>query len=190
MTFGYRCDFRLRRAVDRLRRGGVIAYPTEAVYGLGADPDNANALRRVLALKQRPAHKGLILIGASLAALKPYLAELTEAEEARMAASWPGPVTWLAPAATRAPPLVTGGSERIAVRVPGHDLARALCAAWGGAVVSTSANRAGMRPLRSGVAVRLAFGDRIDDVITAPVGNAERPTTIRDLRSGEIVRCG
>lgn len=168
----------------------MIAYPTEAVYGLGTDPDDERAVGRILSLKQRPAHKGLILIGADLAALRPYLAPLSRADEARLTASWPGPISWLAPAAADAPGLITGGSDRIAVRVPGHALARDLCAAWGGALVSTSANRAGKSPLRTGLAVRLAFGHQLDHVITAPVGGADRPSEIRDLVSGELLRPG
>lgn len=182
--------FRLRHAAGVIGNGGVIAYPTEAVFGLGADPEDTTAIRRILDLKQRPPDKGLILIAASAADLAPYLAALDGDQWQRLQAPWPGAVTWLAPAAPTAPTLVTGGSGRIAVRVPGHALARSLCAAWGGALVSTSANRAGQPPLRSSVAVRRRFGTRLDDILPGAVGAAQRPTAIHDLVSGTIVRAG
>lgn len=182
--------FRLRQAARVLACGGVLAYATEAVFGLGADPDNAAAIRRILELKQRPPHKGLILIAACTEDLAPYLAALSADQWQRLQVPWPGPVTWLAPAAPTAPALITGGSGLIAVRVPGHPRARALCAAWGGPLVSTSANRATKPPLRSSTAVRRQFGTRLDDIVPGAVGDSQRPTAIHDLVSGAVVRAG
>ncbi len=91
-------------AVAALRRGGIVAYPTEAVYGLGCDPANPAAVARLLDLKQRPASKGLILIAATEAALRPWLAPIDAATEARIRPTWPGPTTWLLPAADDCPP--------------------------------------------------------------------------------------
>src|SRR5690606_18310794 len=132
-------------AATALRSGGVIAYPTEAVWGLGCDPRNEAAVLRLLALKQREVDKGLILVGASEAQLTPYIdmLALDAAQRAAVLASWPGPHTWIVPASTQAPAWITGTHTGIAVRVSAHPTVIALCDAFGGALVSTSANRAG-----------------------------------------------
>jgi L-threonylcarbamoyladenylate synthase len=182
--------WQLRQAVHVLRSGGLIAYPTEAVYGLGCDPLDAEAVLRLLQLKRRPWQKGVILIAAEQAQLEPYLLPLDETLRARIEPSWPGPDTWLLPARPETPWWLCGEHETLAVRVTAHPVAAALCRAFGGPLVSTSANRAGQAPARSPLAVRTVFGDEVDLIIHAPLGGAERPTRIRDGRSGEIVRAG
>jgi len=182
--------FRLRRAAHAIARGGVVAYPTEAVFGIGCDPDDPRAVERVLALKERPWHKGLIVIAAAAADLLPYLGSVSEEQWRTMTDTWPGAVTWLVPCSNAAPTLVTGASDQIAVRVPGHALARALCRHWGGALVSTSANRAGQWPLRSVTAVRRRFGHRLDDLVPGRLGAHARPSTIRSITTGEVIRPG
>ncbi len=180
--------FKLREAVHALRRGGVIAYPTEAVYGLGCNPLDPDAVARLLSLKQRPAAKGVILIASDFAQLQPYLAPLDGALQQQVSASWPGPVTWLLPARSDTPYWLRGGHDSLAVRVTAHPAAAALCAAFGGAIVSTSANIGGQRPARSPLAVRRVFGDQLDFILHAPLGGLDRPTEIRDGRSGRVVR--
>jgi L-threonylcarbamoyladenylate synthase len=182
--------WQLREAVRVLRHGGLIAYPTEAVYGLGCDPLDADAVLRLLELKQRPWQKGLILIAADLAQLDPFLLPLDDAMRARIVPTWPGPNTWLLPARPETPSWLRGEYDTLAVRVTAHPVAAALCRAFGGPIVSTSANRAGKAPATTALAVRNAFGDRIDYIVHAPLGGAERPTQIRDGRTGEIVRAG
>jgi L-threonylcarbamoyladenylate synthase len=166
----------------------VIAYPTEAVYGLGCDPLDGAAVSRLLALKGRTAGKGLILIAARFAQLAPFLEPLAPALATRVLATWPGPVTWLLPARPAVPPWLRGEHDTLAVRVTAHPLAAALCTAFGGALVSTSANRAGRPPARSPLAVRRAFDGELDVVLHGPLGPGNRPTEIRDGRSGAVVR--
>lgn len=175
-------------ALAALRRGGIVAYPTEAVYGLGCDPANAAAVARVLELKQRPRSKGLILIAADEAALQPWLAPIDAATAARIRPAWPGATTWLLPAANDCPAILRGEHETLAVRVTAHPPAAALCRAWGGALVSTSANRSGGDPVRDADAARQLFGTDIDAVVEGAVGASERPTTIRDARTGRTLR--
>lgn len=182
--------WQLRQAVRVLHRGGLIAYPTEAVYGLGCDPLNADAVLRLLALKQRPWQKGLILIAADLAQLDPYLLPLDITMRERVTPTWPGPNTWLLPTRDDTPWWLRGEHDTLAVRVTAHPVASALCRAFGGPIVSTSANLAGKAPAISPLQVRNAFGDQIDYIVHAPLGGAERPTQIRDGRTGEIVRAG
>lgn len=180
--------WQLRQAARVIHRGGIVAYPTEAVFGLGCDPLNAEAVQRLLALKQRPVEKGLILIAADLDQLLPYIAPLSPAAEAQLAATWPGPHTWLLPARADTPRWLRGEHDTIAVRVTNHPLAAALCRAAGQAIVSTSANRAGQRPATTALQVRRQFGDQLDMVLRGRLGQTNKPTTIRDLKTGRVIR--
>jgi len=180
--------WRLRFAAHWLRKGGIVAYPTEAVYGLGCDPNRADALRKLLALKRRPWHKGLILIGACPGQFEPFLAPLDAERVERAHACWPGPTTWLWPAQPWVSPLLRGEHRTLAVRVPGHPLARALCDAFGGALVSTSANRAGQTPARSALEVRRKLGPRSVFILSGPVDRKARPSRIIDIHSGRVLR--
>jgi L-threonylcarbamoyladenylate synthase len=145
-------------------------------------------VQRLLALKQRPVGKGLILIAADFAQLAAYVTPLPEPRMGEILAGWPGPATWLLPAAPETPYWLTGTHETIAVRVTAHPQARALCEAWGRPLVSTSANPAGAPPARSALQVRRYFGDRLDLVLTGALGALRRPTSIRDGRSGRLLR--
>lgn len=175
---------RIRR---HLKRGGVLAYPTESCYGLGCDPRNPAAVRRVLKLKKRSPSKGLILIAAHVRQLRPYLAPLSPVLDHRMRARWPGPHTWLAPASARCPAVLRGAHDTVAVRVTAHRGAAALCRAARMALVSTSANLSGGKPAKSAGECRRLFGRRVL-VIPGPLGARRRPSTIQDLVSGRILR--
>ncbi|GAB0148797.1 Sua5/YciO/YrdC/YwlC family protein [Marichromatium sp. PS1] len=182
---------RVRLAAAWLRAGAVVGYPTEAVYGLGCDPRDAVAVSRILEIKQRDPAKGLILIAADYAQLAPYV-EVESLDTARMAevrASWPGPNTWLLPARPSTPDWLTGRFSTLAVRVTAHPLAAALCRTYGGAIVSTSANRADRPPATTARALRLALaGDAPDYLLYGACCGADRPSTIRDAASGRILR--
>ena len=180
----------LRAVAAALRAGGVVAYPTEAVWGLGCDPGNREACERLFALKQRPAGQGVLLIGADFAQVAPYIdADATPSDAlARAQASWPGPQTWVFPRAADVPAWVAGSHAGIALRVTAHAPAAALCRAFGGAIVSTSANRHGSPPARSQAEVRAAFGDLLDAILDGPTGGLDRPTSIHDALSGAVLR--
>ncbi|TDO08611.1 MULTISPECIES: L-threonylcarbamoyladenylate synthase [Halomonas] len=178
----------LDEAITALRAGGVIAYPTEAVWGLGCDPDDEAALSRLLRLKARDPAKGVILVAASIAQFAPWLEGLPLERQAPLVASWPGPTTWLVPDNGRSRALVRGNHDRVAMRVSAHPLVVALCEAFGGPLVSTSANRAGEPPAMSAGEVRAVFGDALDAVLDGPLGGLERPSSIRDLVSGRVLR--
>ncbi|HZP11244.1 MAG TPA: Sua5/YciO/YrdC/YwlC family protein [Nevskiaceae bacterium] len=178
----------LRRAVRALREGGVIAYPTEAVWGLGCEPLNRHAVERLLAIKQRDWRKGVILIADTFEQLWPFIADPNTSKLEPALASWPGPATWLMPASAIAPRWITGGRDRIAVRVTAHPIASALCRAHGGPIVSTSANRSKRPALRSRLQVERQFRGVVDDIVAGEVGGLARPTAIRDLETGEVVR--
>ncbi len=180
--------FQLRRAVDVLRRGGVIAYPTEGVWGLGCDPDNPLAVQRLLDLKRRDPRKGLILIAADIAQLDPVLDRLTPEQRTRLAASWPAPLTWVVPVGPHVPALVSGGRTTLALRVSAHPTVAALCRAWGGPLVSTSANPSGRPAPTTVLKVRRYFGDALDFLLPGEVGGLRGPTPIRELLTGHAVR--
>jgi len=177
-------------AAAALQRGGVVAYPTEAVYGLGCDPRNQAAFDRLFALKQRPPSQGVLLIGAAFDQVAPWidLAAVPAAALARAQASWPGPHTWIFPRAQGVPAWIAGAHAGIALRVTAHPVAAALCRAFGGALVSTSANRHGEAPARNAAAVAAMFAAGLDVIVDGATGGLERPTPIRDAISGQLLR--
>ena len=181
-------DAAIAQAVAALRQGGVVAYPTEAVYGLGCDPSDADAVARLFALKQRPATQGVLLIAADFAQVEKFIGPAPADAIARARATWPGPQTWVLPRSAQTPLWLAGGHSGIALRVTAHALAAQLCRAFGAAIVSTSANRHGEAPARTAEQVRAAFGDTLDAILNGSAGGLERPTPIRDAISGESVR--
>ena len=177
-------------AIAALRRGGVIAYPTEAVWGLGCDPFDETAVRRLLALKQREVAKGLILVAADtvqLDGLVDWDALPADRRDAVLA-SWPGPHTWIVPASARVPRWITGAHDGVAVRVSAHPVVVALCAGFGAAIVSTSANRAGAPPPRTLSELDADLRAGIDAMVAGETSGLARPTPIRDARSGAALR--
>jgi L-threonylcarbamoyladenylate synthase len=179
---------RIRLAARILRDGGIVAYPTEAVYGLGCDPWDGDAVERVLDMKRRDPAKGLILIAAAPEQLTPFVIPLGSERMTEILSSWPGPNTWLLPARRQTPRWLTGQFETLAVRVTAHPIAAALCDAYGGAIVSTSANRANRPPARTPLQVRMALGDDPDYVLSGRCVGSETPSRIRDGRTGRVLR--
>ena len=170
-----------------LRCGGIIAYPTESCFGLGCDPQNRLAVQRLLRLKSRPQHKGLILIASHLAQLKPYLAAINPTQLTLLNKSWPEPHTWLVPAAPNCPAWLTGRHSTIAVRVTAYQPAAELCRKAGMAIVSTSANRSGHKPARTARECYKLFGTSVK-IIHGRIGKQRKPSTIQDLATGKILR--
>lgn len=175
-------------AIEKLRNGGVIAYPTEAVFGLGCDPDNRSALQRLLTLKQRSPSKGLILIAADVSQLAPYIGSVDEVILQRALKTWPGPVTWLFPRANKIEPLLVGDYTTIAVRVTSHPVVRELCLGFGKPIVSTSANIAGDPPARSVTELKAQFADQLDVIVDGSVNLQAQPSEIRDLLTNKVIR--
>lgn len=170
-----------------LRRGGLVAYPTESCYGLGCDPRNVRALQRLIRLKGRSAAKGMLLIADRFKRLQPFIQSLSPIDRARLQRSWPGPVTWVVPASSACPPLLTGNRTTIAVRVTAHAGAARLCRSLGMALVSTSANPGGKKPAKTAAECRRMFGARVR-VIAGRIGQRRRPSTLIDLATGTVLR--
>jgi L-threonylcarbamoyladenylate synthase len=176
------------RAARVVLAGGVIAYPTEAVFGLGCLPEDRAAVERVLAIKRRSWRKGLLLIGSDLAQLERFVVLPSGLRRKEIIASWPGPVTWVLPATRYAPSWISGGRDSVAVRLTDHPLARELCAAVGHALVSTSANVSRRPPLRDLRVLRRELGREVDYVLAGALGGLAKPTVIKDGRTGKILR--
>lgn len=168
----------------------MIAYPTEAVFGLGCDPDNEQAINRLLALKERHEHKGLIIIAADVSQLQNYVREDLISDEMwqRTQETWPGPVTWLMPAQTSVSRLLTGDHETLAVRVTAHPIAHQLCEHFAKPIVSTSANKAGFEPARSITELNQQFSTGLSCIVDGEINLNASPSEIRDLVTNKIIR--
>jgi L-threonylcarbamoyladenylate synthase len=190
---GFRADclpanFRIQRAAQVLRAGGLVAYPTEAVWGLGCDPQDDIAVERLLALKQRTSDQGLILVAAAISQFDWLLADLSPAQGSRLQLSWPGPTTWLVPHLGRVPRWISGQYDTVALRVSDHPVVVALAQAFGGPIVSTSANTTGCQPALEQHQLRRYFGAELDYLVPGRLGGQSRPSMIRDLTSDTIIR--
>ncbi|MGQ7816453.1 L-threonylcarbamoyladenylate synthase type 1 TsaC [Metapseudomonas furukawaii] len=179
--------WRVQQVARVVREGGVIAYPTEAVWGLGCDPWNEEAVYRLLALKERPVEKGLILVADDIQQFDFLLEGLPDAWIDQLLASWPGPNTWLVPHQDLLPEWVTGQHDSVALRVSAHPLVRELCALTG-PLISTSANPSGRPAACSRLRVQQYFGDDLDAVLGGALGGRRNPSVIRDLVSGRVIR--
>ncbi len=182
---------KIKQCASALASGKVIAYPTEAVWGLGCDPFNQHAVSEVLTLKKRSWKKGLILVAADVTQIEFLLSDLSEDKKQCLAESWPGHVTFLIPHCNRIPALVTGVHDTIAIRVSAHPIVKALCEEFGGPIVSTSANPQGLNPATTKFKAQDYFGTNSPhDVMFAPgnVGAQAKPSKIIDLMSGQQLR--
>ena len=179
---------RIRLLARTIAEGGVVAYPTEAVWGLGCNPFDEQAVMRILQLKNRPVAKGVIMIAADIHQFEPFLANLDDLQRQKLKNSWPGPVTWLVPNTGLIPDWISGDFSSVALRVTDHPVAAGLCRAFDGPIVSTSCNPAGLAPARDIHQVRRYFGDQLDGVSNGAVGQRANPSEIRDLLTGQIMR--
>jgi L-threonylcarbamoyladenylate synthase len=185
---GWTSNLRLRLAARQIREGNIIAYPTESVWGLGCDPLNKQAVADLLTLKGRSVSKGLILIAADFEQIEPFLDIPSQREKSQLLASWPGPVTWIVSSTPETPTWLRGNRDTLAVRVTAHPTASALCRAFGGAIVSTSANPSGARPARTQLKTRRYFPSSQLRFLPGAVGDLNQPTAIYDARSGIKLR--
>lgn len=169
-----------------LRGGGVIAYPTEAVFGLGCDPFNQTAVKKLWALKSRGAEKGFILLISDWAQLYPLIDTITEAQITTVRSTWPGFTTWIFPASPTLPQWITGGKPTIAIRMTTHPIAKSLCTEF--PIISTSANLSGQPPIRDVEMIKLQFPQGVDALIDGPLGEFSQPSAIIDVQTGLKLR--
>ncbi len=182
---------KLDQAVTVLQHGGIIAYPTEAVYGLGCDPKNLSALKKLLVIKQREKEKGLILVAANFEQLKPYLLPLEKNIEEKLLKSWQDshrPTTWIVPVKKEVSDYLKGRFNTLAVRVSKHPIVKELCEKFNGAIVSTSANISGQESVRTVEQVKQIFENKIDFILDGETDLNAQPSEIRDALTNKIIR--
>jgi L-threonylcarbamoyladenylate synthase len=179
---------KLQHAAKIMRHGGVVAYPTEAVWGLGCNPNDAEAVHKILTLKQRPIEKGLILIAADIEMCRPLLSHLSDEQRQAINAEYDRPTTWLVPDNGRVPSWVRGEHGSFALRITRHPWAAALSQAFGGPIVSTSANPAGCSEAKSRLRLLHYFPEGLDAIAPGGIGRSERTSEIRDLMTGAVLR--
>ena len=182
-------SWHIREAIRHLTAGGLVACPTETVYGLGCDPFNGQAVLHLLSLKQRNMDQGLILIASCLSQLEPLLLPLKPIVRKRLAGTPVKPVTWVLPCLPEIPAWLRGKHDSLAVRVTTHPVAADLCSAWGGPLISTSANIHGRPSTINPLLVRKAFNKQLDYILHGPHGS-NIASEIRDGITGTILRSG
>jgi len=179
----------LNNAVNELIIGGIVAYPTEAVWGLGCDPFNQIAVQKILQIKNRPESKGLILVAANMGQISALLTGLSDDQVQTLKDSWPGPNTWVIEDSNGVYPVwVKGEHSSIAVRVTDHPLVIALCEAFGGPLVSTSANPSGMPSALTEEQSMSYFGNAVDLYVSGATGGNTSPSNICILNNGKLLR--
>ena len=180
----------MQTAQEAYLNGGVIAYPTEAVFGLGCDPDNSEAVRKILEIKQRPVEKGLILLAANYSQLLPYIDDdkIPQDKRFEVISRWPDGITQVMPKNRNISPLLSGQFDTIAVRVTSQPDVVALCNAVNKPIVSTSANLTGNEPARDWQGLDEQLVKQIDFVIKGETLGFKQPSTIIDALTGETFR--
>lgn len=180
--------FKMHVAAQIINQGGVIAYPTEAVYGLGCHPSAIKAIQRILDIKRRPWQKGLILVASKVEQVVPYLSD----EGIKLIDCFnevhKRPVTWLLPVSPEVSPLLRGNHSKIAIRLSQNPYVKALCDTANSALVSTSANRAGQPEMTTAEEVRCQMASEVDMIIVGPTGGHTRPSSIIDAQTREVLR--
>ncbi|VAW64089.1 Threonylcarbamoyl-AMP synthase [hydrothermal vent metagenome] len=178
--------FQILQAAKIIHHGGIIAYPTESVYGLGCDPLSEHAVNRILQLKQRPVEKGLILLASNLQQLLAFV-EISRDEEKKIS-DFKAPMTWLVKKSIQTPSWISGRHSKVAIRISQHPLVQQLCQQLAQPIVSTSANPSNKKPANSVLQARHYFRNNIDMYLNGETGPLKNPTPISDLANNELIR--
>lgn len=180
----------MTHVVEFFNQGGIIAYPTEAVFGLGCDPDNKEAVEKLLKLKNRPMSKGLILLAANYSQLLPYIDDnkIPQDKRSSILSRWPNGITQLLPINVNLPHYLHGQFDTIAVRVTSQSDVVALCNETNKPIVSTSANFSGGIPAKTWQEAEKTFGQKVDYIIKGKTLGFSQPSIILDGLTGEVLR--
>lgn len=181
-------DEQYRYALQALMTDGVIAYPTEAMYGFGCSIFSESAVQKLLNIKERSVEQGLIVIAADFSQIESLLQPISAEYLEKVWATWPGPVSWAWPKTDKVPAYIHGDWYNIVVRLTVHPIARQLCEDFGGPIVSTSANRHGETPCRTAAEVEACFGRVLDYILPGDIGDLNQATPIYDVMTGERLR--
>lgn len=180
----------ISKAAEVFNHGGILVYPTEAVFGLGCDPDNHLAIKKLLAIKERSINKGLILLASNYSQLLPYINDsaINQDNLNSILSRWPGPITQILPAAEHISSLLSGCFDSIAVRITDHPDIVALCNQVNKPIISTSANLSGELPALTWQQADEVFKDKVDFIIKSKTSGLLKPSTIINAITGEVVR--
>jgi len=178
----------LEKSARILSNGGLVAHPTEGVYGIACLPFNFPSVARLLSIKKRSWKKGLILIASDIRQIDSLVHMPNNKIKEEILNSWPGPTTWLLKARKNVPFFVKGDHETIAIRITNHDISKKLCYKLNSPLVSTSANIARRKPLKTALGVRKELGKYLDFILSGPLGNLNGPTMLRNGLDGSIIR--
>lgn len=180
--------FHIHLAVNTLKQGKLIVYPTESMFGIGCDPNNLSAVKRILEIKHRSPSMGLILIASDICHLEPWV-DFTQVPDMQpLLSSWPGHETWLVPAQKHVSNLLTGRHDTLAVRVSAHPTVSQLCDTFKGAITSTSANKNGQTEAKSLFSARQIFNDDIDCYVPGEMTSIGGASRIRNALTGQVIR--
>ena len=178
----------IEQAVQVIHQGGLLVYPTEAVYGLGCDFNNEQAVQQLLALKQRPGDKGLILVASHIGQILPLIKPTRRSHLARALKSWPGHHTWVFPKTPLVPQWICGSHDTVAVRVSAHPVIKQLCGQLNRPLVSTSANVSGQKTATTCQDMQQLWGDQVSFYLDLPLGDEAMPSPIRMASDGSSFR--
>lgn len=181
----------LQKIVIALNEGKIIAYPTEAVFGLGCDPDNKKAVHHLLLIKQRPWEKGFILIAGDYKQLIPYIDEkkLTNLQKKMMISAETKVTTWVVPAKKNTPKWLKGKFNSLAVRITKFKLIKNLCFLYGKPLISTSANINKLPSCKTKEEVIAQFNNQVS-ILDGSIGGDKNPSEIRNIVTGHLYRKG
>jgi len=179
-------DFSIRHAAHVIRNGGIIAYPTDTIYGLGCDPYNAQAVLNINLLKQRPQNKQFILLAGDITQIKPLIV-LDEEQQARITQT-NQPTSWIADASSQAPVWLTDQDNTLSIRVSKNAFIKKLCVALGHAIISTSANPSAKKPARNSLELHQYFHGRVDKILASHQKLNARPSKIIRLCDNRVIR--
>ncbi len=178
----------IEQAAATVLAGGIIAYPTESVFGLGCNPYDTQALAKLMQLKKRSPSKGLLLIASHVQQILPLIQPLHANDLARALKTWPGHHTWVFPKSPKVLPHISGQFSTVAVRVSAHKVVKLLCDKLNSAIVSSSANFSNQATFTSIKQIKQAFGDKIDFYLDGELGKHAKPSPIIDAHTLKIIR--
>ena len=179
-------DFSIRHAANIIRRGGVLAYPTDTIYGLGCDPGNRDAVERINRIKNRPLSKHFILLAGSIEQLDPLL-DIDDLQQKKIMQATK-PTSWIVKASRSAPAWLTDSDHQLTIRISQHPLVKRLCQRLGHAIISTSANPSGRHPAKNSLQIQQYFHSSVDKILASHTQLTARPSTIIRLSDNCIIR--
>ncbi|PPI86517.1 L-threonylcarbamoyladenylate synthase [Candidatus Pantoea edessiphila] len=181
----------IEKCIKELKQNGIIIYPTEAVFGLGCNPESKTAVKKLIILKNRSPNKGFILIAANYDQLKSYVADdkISAFQRNYMFSRWPGHVTFIVPTLPKTPKWIIGNFDSVAIRISKNPYVRKLCTKFGKPIISTSANLSNQNPCRTFEDVVKQFGQSFPILFGSTCG-LKHPSEIRNIITGDLIRQG